>query len=161
MSEAMAAAVDRALAVYAEDRPQSVAEWRQIFAEQGSSPRSHAHSRPPRRREEQPVPRAHPQVVRHPHGLSAMLQRLAAAFGFGNGNPREGAGGVRHPPHAEPGLRLVSTGMEPGTSAIDVCVKAAGHTLSDGGFIIGSHPDLTDHVVTHEAVSWRHVRGDR
>ena len=165
VSEAMAAAVDRALAVYAEDRPQSVAEWRQMFAEQGSSPRSHAHSRPPRRRENQPVPRTHPQVVHHTHGLSVMLRRLAAAFGFGNGSPRGGGGGVPHPPHAEPGLRLVSTGMEPGTPAIDVRIKGAEHSLADGGFIIGSHPDLTDYMVAHEAVSWRHVRvtaeGDR
>ena len=165
VSEAMAAAVDGALAVYAEDRPQSVAEWRRMLPDRESSPHSHAHARPPRRREEQPVPRAHPRVPRDARGLSAMLQRLMAALGLGNGNPREAAGGFRHPPRANPGLRLVSTGMEPGALAIDVRIRAAGHTSSDGGFIIGSHPDLTDHLVTHEAVSWRHIRviseGDR
>ena len=158
VSEAMAVAVDRALAVYAEDRPQSVAEWRRMLVEQGSPPRPRPQSRPPRRREAQPVPRPHPQVNRNPRGLSVMLQRLAVALGLRNGSREEGAGGVPRPPRAEPGLRLVSTGMPPGVPAIDVRVTAAGHTWSDGGFIMGSHPDLTDHLVTHEAVSWRHVR---
>ena len=165
VSEAMAAAVDGALAVYAEDRPQSVAEWRRMLAETESLPRSHAHSEARRPREEQAAPRDHSQVPRRRRGLSVLLQRLAVALGLGNGNPREGTDGVRHPPCAELGLRLVSTGYQPGAPAIDVRVQAAGHTSSDGGFVIGCHPDLADHVVNHEAVSWRHLRviaeGDR
>lgn len=180
VSEPLAMAVDRALAVYAEDRPQSVPEWRRMLSEQGAPPRSRPQLRPPRRREAQPAPRPQPELPRRSGGLSVMLQRLAVALGLRNGGqkteaapfPRPDSPGheahpppVRNPPRAEPGLRLVSAGVQPGAPTIDVRVTAAGHTWSDGGFIMGSHPDLTDHLVTHEAVSWRHVRviaeGDR